>query len=260
MTMSELLLPDQIKNHIVGMEYEQINVGCSQAGVYKYYSAKEVYYLKVEPKSGELDKEYKNMLWLNGKLPVPRIIAWASEKDTDYLLMADMGGNMLCDDFYLGDPHLTVSLLAQGINLLRTVDIKDCPIQNGLHTKLKDAAENIRLNRVDMSDWETSSNGFSSPQDLLDYLYSNIPRKEELVFTHGDYCFPNIFADKDQLTGFIDLGRAGVADLWQDVALCLRSLWHNFNTKEYDELLLKQLNIPMDKEKLNYYILLDEMF
>ena len=258
--MNKLFLPNQIKKHISGMEYEQNNVGCSQTGVYKFFTATQVLYLKVEPKSGELETEHRNMLWLQGKLPIPRIIEWVSENNVDYLLISEIGGKMLCDDFYLKNPALAVSLLAKGINLLKSVAINGCPINNGLHKKLNDAAENIRLDRVDMNDWETSSNGFSSPQDLLDFLNSNIPKNEELVFTHGDYCPQNIFADNDRLTGFIDIGRAGVADLWQDVALCIRSLWHNFNTKEYDDLLLKQIGIPLNKEKLDYYILLDELF
>ncbi len=258
--MNELLLPSQILKHISGMQCEQNTIGCSEARVYNFFSATEAVYLKVAPKSGELETEYKNLLWLQGKLPVPRIIEWISENDTDFLLISDIGGKMLCDDFYLKNPALAVSLLAEGINILRSFDIKDCPIRNDLSKKLKDAADNIRLNRIDRNDWEPGSEQFSSPQDLLDYLIINQPKDEELVFTHGDYCLPNIFADKDWLTGFIDTGRAGVADLWQDVALCIRSLRYNYKTNQYDDLLLKLIGIPLNEEKLNYYILLDELF
>ena len=52
--------------------------------------------------------------------------------------------------------------------------------------------------------------------------------KEELVFTHGDYCLPNSFIKDNKTVGFIDLGNAGIADKWQDLALCIRSLEHNF--------------------------------
>lgn len=258
--MNKLFLPQQIKKHVLGMNYEQNNVGYSKTAVYRFFSTTEVFYLKVEPKSGYLNTEYNNLLWLQGKIPVPRIIEWVSEEDIDYLLISEIKGKMLCDDFYLKNPTLAVSLLANGIRLLHSIDVIDCPIHNGLNIKLKEAAENIRLDRVDMDDWESSSDGFSSPQDLLDFLNNNIPKKEEFVFTHGDYCLPNIFADKDRITGLIDLGRAGVADLWQDVALCIRSLWHNFRTKKYDTLLLKELGIPLNMEKLDYYILLDELF
>lgn len=68
--------------------------------------------------------------------------------------------------------------------------------------------------------------------------------------------------------GLIDLGRTGVADKWCDIALCYRSLSHNFSGRynrsihaDFDEMLLfKELEIEPDWEKLRYYILLDELF
>ena len=51
------------------------------------------------------------------------------------------------------------------------------------------------------------------------------------TFIHGDFCLPNIFADDSGLTGLIDLGRAGVADKWQDIAICYRSLSNNYSGK-----------------------------
>jgi kanamycin kinase/aminoglycoside 3'-phosphotransferase-3 len=242
------------------MSMEENKVGCSAARVYKFASETNTYFLKVEPASGDLEVEYRNILWLQDKLPVPQVIEWVSDTDFNYLLLSEINGKMLCDDYYLQNPLLAVSILARGIKLLQSVNIENCPINNSLDIKLKDAAENIKLNRVDMADWESSSNGFSSPQDLLTFLCNNRPKNEELILTHGDYCLPNIFGNNDCLAGFIDIGRAGIADLWQDVALCIRSLWHNFNTKEYDTLLLKQIDIPLNKEKLDYYILLDELF
>lgn len=258
--MHNLFLPPRLSKLLSQMSVEENKIGCSTAGVYRFSSDTNTYFLKVEPTSGELEIEYKNILWLQDKLPVPQVIEWISDTDYNYLLLSEINGKMLCDDYYLQNPLLAVLILAKGIKLLQSMNIENCPINNSLDKKLKTAAENIKHNRVDMNDWESSSNGFSSPQDMLTFLCSNKPKNEELVFTHGDYCLPNIFGDNEQLTGFIDLGRAGIADMWQDVALCIRSLWHNFNTKEYDSLLLKQIGIPINKEKLEYYILLDELF
>ena len=77
---------------------------------------------------------------------------------------------------------------------------------------------------------------------------------------HGDYCLPNIMGNQDEISGFIDLGRAGIADIWQDIALCMRSMHRNFGTRKYEEMLLECLGKKQDNEKLEYYILLDEMF
>ena len=59
----------------------------------------------------------------------------------------------------------------------------------------------------------------------------------------------------------------GVSDKWQDIALCYRSLRDNMNGsyggKVYDfnpDLFFKKLGIEKDEKKLNYYLLLDELF
>ncbi len=252
-------LPTIIKNQITGMNCERETIGYSKASVYRYSSPGKTLYLKIEQKQGELEVEYNNMLWLQGKLPVPEIIEWFQNDEFDYLLVTGLDGKMLCDDEYLRNPELAVSLLAEGLNMIRSLDISGCPIYNGIDKKLKDAKMNIEKGIVDMDDWE-ENNPFSSPEELLIHLSKNIPQSKETAFTHGDYCLPNILAKDGKITGFIDLGRAGVADPWQDVALCIRSLWHNFKTDKYDGLLLEEIGIPLNQEKLDYYILLDELF
>ena len=109
--------------------------------------------------------------------------------------------------------------------------------------------------------------GFKDPQELLEWLYDNRP-KEDFVLSHGDFCLPNIFINDDKFSGFVDIGRMGVADRYQDIALCYRSLKHNFSGKfggkiydGYDEnMFFDALGIEPDFEKIRYYILLDELF
>ena len=47
------------------------------------------------------------------------------------------------------------------------------------------------------------------------------------MFVHGDFCLPNVFFADGKVSGFIDLGDAGIADRWYDIALGYRSLKHN---------------------------------
>ncbi|MPM74585.1 Aminoglycoside 3'-phosphotransferase [bioreactor metagenome] len=121
----------------------------------------------------------------------------------------------------------------------------------------------------DLNDDTLSEDGFSDIQALYDFLCAKRPKQDfALSLSHGDYCLPNVFVSGDKAVGFLDLGNAGVADIWQDIALCVRSFEHNlclygYNNNDfikYKELLFNELGIKPDEEKIKYYILLDELF
>jgi len=253
--------PQKINEKIKNMEIKKNDIGRSTASVYQCISNKLSYYLKICPKDNGLKNEYKNICWLNGKAPVPKVIEWDSDETNDYLLVSKIDGLMLCDEYYLDNPEMAISVLAKGLKLLQSIDINNCNIINDLENKLKLAKIAIQNNKVNLNDWdEDTKKRFQSPDLLLEYLYKNKPEFEELTFTHGDYCLPNIFGYENEIKGFIDIGNAGISDKWQDIAKCIRSLWHNFKSNEYDDLLFKELGIDKDNKKLNYYILLDELF
>jgi aminoglycoside phosphotransferase len=233
-------------------------IGCSQAEIYRFISSDKNLYLKVEKVNPQFTHEQKMMHWLQGRLPVPKIIAQCQEAGYDYLLMTEAIGEMACSEKYLNYPEILVRLLAEGIKMLQAIDISDCPFDTTLKHKLHAARDRIEKGQVDMTDWEETTL-FNSPKELYDYLVANQP-KEEIVFSHGDYCLPNIFFAEETVTGFIDLGRAGIADKWQDIALCVRSLEHNLKGKDYSGLLFEYLGIQPNYEKIRYYILLDELF
>lgn len=123
----------------------------------------------------------------------------------------------------------------------------------------------LLMERVEPGTYGT--NGLASPAELLTWLIDNKPT-ENLVFSHGDYCLPNIFINQNKVSGFIDLGRSGIADKYQDIALCYRSLKHNFEGryggKIYEDfnadILFDKLGIKPDWDRIRYYILLDELF
>ena len=111
-----------------------------------------------------------------------------------------------------------------------------------------------------------SAHGFDSPASLLSWLETHRP-KEHAVFTHGDCCLPNLFFDGGGCAFFLDLGRAGIADAYTDIALCLRSLRQNL-AGVYDgkvrrtvseDTFFDALGLRPDAEKLRYYTLLDEL-
>lgn len=72
---------------------------------------------------------------------------------------------------------------------------------------------------------------------------------------------PNILMDEDsQITGFIDWGGAGVADVYQDIALAIHSVKRNFGSS-WTELFLAEYGFHnVDWENVEWYQLLDEFF
>ncbi len=226
--------------------------------------------LKIEPTNENADREYAALQWLQTRLSVPKILAFAQENGRNLLLMSKLNGTMACDALAKNIPY-TVQALADGLKTLWHMDISDCPLYSTLDIRLRQAKQNIENGSVDTEDFEPqtlSSNGFSDIHALYAYLVQNQPAAD-LVFTHGDYCLPNIFIEDGKAVGFLDLGKAGIADRWQDIALCVRSLEHNIchfcglPKSEFlraKELLYTKLGITEDPEKLKYYILLDELF
>lgn len=226
--------------------------------------------LKIEPVSEESDAEHAMLRFLAGKLPVPRILAQERANGMNYLLMTRLPGEMACSKALLADPKGLAALLAEGLRMLARVDISECPQSAMLDEKLRLAAMRVRDGLCGTEDVEPGTygpGGFFGPAELLAWLCANRP-EETPAFTHGDYCLPNVFIENGRISGFLDLGRSGVADPYQDIALCYRSLHHNFNGYYggkpvpgfHPDMLFDALSIKPDWDKIRYYILLDELF
>lgn len=261
------ILPVDLAAMLDGYTCEKNRVGCSSAGVYRYHTSTETLYLKITCADEESRRDYGLLCWLAGKLPVPEIKYRHEQDGLAYLLMTEVPGHMACDcpeDTVAKPVETTVKLLADGLLMLQAVDIQDCPFDNTLDRKLAWALDNIHKGLVDMNDWETDT-PFETPLDLHRWLTANRP-PEDVTFTHGDYCLPNVFIDGAAVTGFIDVSRGGLSDRWQDIALCVRSLRYNLRDMEHAErdrfisLLFSRLAVKPDWGKIEYYILLDELF
>jgi kanamycin kinase/aminoglycoside 3'-phosphotransferase-3 len=259
-------IPDNIKNLIHEEAYSIDDVGMSDSKVIVFDDK----ILKIQNTSEEAENEFRVMEWLQGKLPVPKVLGYEKDDKNTYLLMTKVPGEMACADKFLKDPDQLTTILAAGLHALWQVDINSCPCNWNLERKLQKAKYAVANNLVDIEDAEPDTfgeNGFENPNHLLEWLLSNKP-EEELVFSHGDFCLPNILIENGEVSGYIDLGRTGISDKWQDIALCYRSLLHNFDGKYtgkqyqgfYAEVFFEKLGLEPNWEKIRYYILLDELF
>lgn len=258
--------PDEIKS-LIGEEVFSIDaVGMSDSIVVLFHDK----ILKIQTISEESDNEYRVMEWLQNKVPVPKVLGFVRDEKKNYLLMTKVPGEMSCSDRYMKNPEQLTAVLADGLQMLWKIDINNCPYTCNLKKKLHMAKYMVENNLVDMDNAEPDTfgeNGFKNPDHLLEWLNKNKP-EEELVLSHGDFCLPNIFLSEGKVSGIIDLGKTGIADKWLDIALCYRSLHHNFNGKytgkQYQgfcaDMLFEKLGIEPNWDKIRYYILLDELF
>lgn len=258
-------IPESIRRHVQGQPFTVDGMGMSHSQVLLFPGL----VLKIGPRSKLTGGMVQVMDWLEGKLPVPRVVGFEKDQEKEYLLMTRIPGKMACDSLYLDRPETLLRLLAEAIQMLWQVDCTGCPRSRSLDGELAHARYSLENGLLDAARMEPDTigpHGFVSPEKLLVWLENNKPPLE-LAFSHGDCCLPNIFFSGDRVSGFIDLGDAGVADRWRDLSLCYRSLTHNTNgfygrvlPNFRPERLFDFLGIRQDADKLRYYILLDEFF
>lgn len=245
-------------NHAI---WHEVSIGYSGARVFRVSSPGASSYLKIAryPVGEELAAERERLDWLRGKLPVPTVEAFSVEEGYTFLLLSEVPGTIACDPACADDMSAVVRLLAEGMRQLHQLDIRDCPFDMRLETQLAHAERRMRAGLVDESDFDDRRLGMPVAE-LFEQLLRDRPESEDLVFTHGDYCLPNILIDRGRVSGLIDLARAGVADRYQDLALAARSLAYNFGPG-WEPLLFEAYGLrEPDHAKIAYYQLLDEFF
>ena len=256
-------IPDELAIMIGRREWQEVMIGCSGAQTFYLTASSEPgYYLKIIScnSANPLYPEKARLDWLQSRLPVPQMLYYKQDETREYLLMSELPGLMSCDASLDQDLPCLVRMLANSLKLVHSLNIATCPFDQRLHVKLPEAYRRIETGYVDESDFDDEHLG-QTAQRLYQKLLATRPKDEDLVFTHGDFCLPNIIVTPTYiLSGFTDWGRAGIADRYQDLALCARSLNFNFGS-EWPPLLFEAYGLDkLEQAKLEFYCLLDEFF
>ena len=207
----------------------------------------------------DLLREKERVEWLRGRLPVPEVLAYETDCREEYLVLSALPG--LDAATLTGDrpDYNLVRLLANGLRSIHAVSFHECPFDMSLDRMIEAAGRNVARGLVDEADFDHERRSRSAAE-MFEELLSRKPAVEDLVFTHGDYCLPNVLIDGEEIAGFVDWGRAGIADRYKDIALAVRSLEYNtgrdLRTMFFDAY---GLSSP-DADKIEYYKLLDEFF
>ncbi len=251
-------LSPKVLDFIKGANLEEISIGCSDSQVFKIIKNNKIYFIKIANK-GNLTSEYEKLKWLAGKLSVPKIILYDWTNDTEYLITESVGGEMVCSKYYLQNPEIGLKVIAKAFKQIYKIDIKDCPFNVDIDYKLALVENNVKNNLIKVDEIsEDVLKRFGSVDNILKFLREN-KFTSELCFSHGDTSLPNIFAIKDKFSGFIDVGECGIADKWFDLAICEKSIRRNYG-EEYIAKFYEELKIVPERDKIDYYLLMMELY
>lgn len=251
-------LSDKVKEFIEYSNLKEISIGCSDSQVIEIIKGGKKYFLKIA-KQGLITSEYDKLNWLKNKLNVPNIELYDNYNGTEYLITTSVNGEMVCSDYYINNPDLGIKVISDAFKNIYSVNIDNCPFNVDIDYKLKLIENNVKNKLVTNKDLKNSTlERFKKVENLLKYLQDN-RFDETKCFSHGDTSLPNIFAFKDSFEGFIDVGECGIADKWFDLAICEKSIIRNYG-QEYVEKFYKELNIVPDRNKIDYYLYMMELY
>lgn len=256
---------DALRSRLHRYSWHEVAIGKSEASVHRLSGPEELYLKQARgPAAAELVGEAERTAWLHGTgLPAPQVLDHGTDATGAWLLTAALPGRSLAHPW---PPESLPAVAAAVAQVLRALhQLTDCPFRRDLATVLPQAMANAEAGRVDLGDLDASRRGWSLTQ-LTTALQRSLPEHEDLVVAHGDFCAPNILLDPDTcaVTGLVDLGRLGVADRHQDLALFERSVSDSLLNPHLGADLaqdfLAAYGAVLDSERVAFYRLLDEFF
>ena len=228
---------------------EEITIGCNSK-VYRIRKKSKVFYLKI---ADHLSKESIMMDYLKDKISIPEKIFYEKYNGKSYILSKEVKGEMLCSEYYIEHPIEGIDIIIDAFNHLYNIDYSDCVVDETIDTKIKEIES--RFSKIKNDDIKKEVlDRFHTKENILKYLKGNKP-KQIIGFTHGDMSLPNIYALDHHFNGLIDVGNAGISDIYYDLVVCEMSIERNYG-KEYVDVFYDKIGIEKDEFKSDYYRIL----
>ncbi|TDJ08224.1 MAG: aminoglycoside 3'-phosphotransferase [Deltaproteobacteria bacterium] len=247
-------LPSELELFFGKYEWKKPSTGESGDKVYQINCKNgKSYFLKTAIGSNQsnLVFEKQALAWMKNKFLAPSVVKFLKKPDATYLLTTALEGHNASRFTTLNIPEADMmKLLAKTLRKIHQIPIDNCNLDQGLATRIPQAKKRWELALID-----------KNISDPYESLIQKCNFKEDQVFTHGDYCLANIIIGKNNSTGLIDLGRAGVSDRYQDISLLFRSFEY-YTGKRLDDIFVSEYGLIdyLDQEKIEFYQLLDSFF
>ena len=233
-------MPKELEELLRGYSLTKHPYDESRAEIYicKHPSEPRLYLKIRKDETMRLKAEYDILKWINHRIPSPEPLFYRHETSTEYLLTSEIAGTPT----YQVKPYdrkTAVRILAESLKRIHCLDPSGCPAVHSIDYWV----EILSGKGVDVSplgDWRPV---------------------EDPVFTHGDYCLPNIIIKGGYVSGVIDWDYAGLADPYVDFISCLWSIRYNYgdDAERLISLFLETYGIELDREKYYFYRRLNDL-
>jgi len=233
-------LPNELAEKLRGYSFSKHPYDETGAAIYvlKHQTEPRLYLKIRSEQTDRLSSEYQMLKWINQRVPTPEPLYYSREGTTEYLLTTEVKGNPTYQ-VESTEHETAVRVLAETLRKIHSLDTRGCPAKH----RIDDWIMFLRGKGVDVSllgDWRP---------------------EENLCFTHGDYCLPNIIVHGDRLSGIIDWDYGGLSDPYADFVSCTWSIRYNFKgeSETLIPLFFETYDLAVDDEKLGFYRRLNEL-
>jgi kanamycin kinase len=251
-------IPAQIARYVAGWDSELAWESGPLARTWRLTGpAGEQRYLKSAPADAgvPLRSEALRLRWARrNRLAVPEVVAACAAGQAEWLLTEALPGHSAVASELLADPGPLVTALAEGLRRFHQAPADQCPFPFGIEIALAQVGRRVRAGLIETADLHRE-HAHLSPAAALDELERLRPDGEDLVVCHGDYCLPNVLICGGAATGFVDLGRLGVADRWHDIAIGSWSATWNLGPG-WEDLFFASYGVARDDRRIAFYRLL----
>ena len=258
-----LPLPPELRERLAGYDIDAASSGESAAIVFKLSKTGcPDLYLKHGRSDVRDDilEEAARLRWMRPRLPVPDIVCLTVNDDAAWLVTQALEGQAAFQVLEEGACRAedVVDALARFLRQVHATPTQSCPFDSRHPLRLSQARRNIDAGLVDTDDFDAARQGWSAEQVWEALQICPLPNAAPVV-THGDFSLDNVLLRNGVVVGCIDVGKAGLADPYQDIAI----MWNNlgeFGTPLQDRFLKAYGITELDRDRLNFHLLLDELF
>jgi aminoglycoside 3'-phosphotransferase-1 len=208
----------------------------------------------------DITDEMVRLRWLATHLPVPVIAHFTTTLDEAWLLMTALPGETAYQTLEArpSERDAVVDAMARFLRRFHAIPLAACPFISDHAHRLSQARQRIDASLVEEDDFDDERQGWTAEQ-VWQALHALLPFRSDPVVTHGDFSLDNLLISGGEVIGCIDVGRVGIADRYQDLAI----LWNclgEFDTGLQHRFLAQYGIADPDKHKLDFHLMLDELF